>query len=295
MTRSTYDVQRTGKGTREVSEDDGFGPDGLPRALVLTFDNLGEANELERGTWSAGAQLGRHPSVTVALPRLLDELDARELSATFFVEAINCELNPDAVLEIARRGHELGMHGWRHEAWAELSAEEERDALTRGMKAFATLGIDVAGFRPPGGGLTPRSASLLREAGLRWCSPAGGGLGLRDGLVYVPFDWPFVDAYHLMSRFSPLRVSRGEAAEALEPGALAQRLSAELDALACNGGQQTLILHPFLMVDESWCAGARVVLGRIRRLADAGRLWVVPGGRFADWLRGPTQSRVPDQ
>src|ERR1035437_7277917 len=88
MTRSTYDVQRTGEGTREVSEDDGCGHEGLPRALVLTFDNLGEANELERGTWSAGAQLGRHPSVTVALPRLLDELDEREPGGTFFRDAL---------------------------------------------------------------------------------------------------------------------------------------------------------------------------------------------------------------
>lgn len=275
------DAQRARKGTREVS---GFAGSGNRGALVLTFDNLGEASELERGTWPAGAQLGSHPSVTVALPRLLDELDAHELSATFFVEAINCELYPDALREIARRGHELGMHGWRHEAWAELSAGEEAEALARGLQAFATLGIDVAGFRPPGGGLTPRSAALLRGAGLRWCSPAGGGLGLRDGLVYVPFEWQFVDAYHLMGRFSRRRVSRGEAAEALGPGVLAQRLTAGLDALASGGGQQTLVLHPFLMVDESWSAGARQVLGRIRRLADAGRLWVVPGGRFADWL-----------
>ena len=104
-----------------------------------------------------------------------------------------------------------------------------------------------------------------------------------------------VDAYHLMARFGPLRVSRGDAAEALNPGALARRLTAELDALACSGGQQTLILHPFRMIDESWCAGVRQVLGRIRRLVAADRIWVVPGGRVADWLRGPARSRVRDK
>jgi peptidoglycan/xylan/chitin deacetylase (PgdA/CDA1 family) len=272
----------------------GFGPDGLPSALVLTFDNLGEASELERGTWPNNQPVGRHASAKEILPRLLHELDGLGLKATFFVEAINCELYPAELLEIVARGHELGMHGWRHESWAELSAQGEREALARGMRAFASLGIEVAGFRPPGGRLTPRSASLLREAGLRWCSPVGGGLGLRDGLAYVPFDWQFVDAYHLMARFRALRVSRGKAAVALDPAALAQRLMAELDALACSGGQQTLILHPFLMVDESWCAGARQVLGRIRRLAGGNRVWVVPGGRFADWLHGPTRSRVGD-
>jgi peptidoglycan/xylan/chitin deacetylase (PgdA/CDA1 family) len=252
-----------------------------PGALVLTFDNLGEASELERGTWPADAPAGRHPSVTIALPRLLDELDAHELTATFFVEAINCELYPGALLEIARRGHELGMHGWRHEAWAQLSAGGERELLARGIQAFASLGVDVVGFRPPGGRLTPSSPSLLREAGLRWCSPAGGEFGVRDGLVYVPFQWPLVDAYHLMARFSEPRISRGEGAQALAPGALAQRLAEDLDALARAGGARTLILHPFLMVEESWWAGVRRLLTLIGELARGGRLWVVSGGRFA--------------
>jgi peptidoglycan/xylan/chitin deacetylase (PgdA/CDA1 family) len=256
-----------------------------PSALVLTFDNLGEASELERGTWPADAPPGSHPSVTVALPRLLDELDAHELTATFFVEAINCELNPEAVREIAARGHELGMHGWRHETWAELSDGRERETLARGMQAFAALGVEVTGFRPPGGDLTPRSASVLLEAGVRWCSPAGGEPGVRDGLAYVPFQWPFVDAYHLMADFAELRVGRGDGAEPLESAVLTQRLTAALHALAVDGGEQTLILHPFLMLDPSWWEGTRHVFGRLRQLAGAGSLRVLPGGDFADSLR----------
>ena len=62
--------------------------------IALTFDNLGEAADLERGLWPDDAPLGRHPSVTVALPRLLDELADLDLRATFCVEALNCELYP---------------------------------------------------------------------------------------------------------------------------------------------------------------------------------------------------------
>jgi len=50
--------------------------------IVLTFDNFGEAAEIEQGTWPAGAPRGRHPSVTQVLPRLLDLLDAIALRAT---------------------------------------------------------------------------------------------------------------------------------------------------------------------------------------------------------------------
>ena len=73
--------------------------------IALTFDNLGEAADLERGLWPADAPLGHHPSVTVALPRLLDALDDLGLRATFCVEALNCEVYPDAVRGIAARGH----------------------------------------------------------------------------------------------------------------------------------------------------------------------------------------------
>ena len=261
-----------------------FGPAGLPSALVLTIDNLGEARALERGTKPADEPVGNDPSVTVALPWLLDELDAHGLGATFFVEAINCELYPDAVRQIAARGHELGLHGWRHEEWASLSAADEREILTRAVGAFAGLGIGARGFRPPGGELNSRSPALLREAGLRWCSPAGGTAGVRRGLAYVPFAWNFVDAYHLMDSFAPLRVARGDPGPSLEPGVLADQFEDELQELAVTGSLRTLVLHPFLMLGEGWAGGVSRLLAFIAELARERRTWVVTGGAFADWL-----------
>src|ERR1700729_3218005 len=191
----------------------GYGPDGLQRAIVLTFDNLGEASSLERGTWNPHTPLGEDPSVTTALPRLLDALDESRLTATFFVEGGNAELNPRAPREGVDRGHELGAHGWRHEQWGELSPQprHERELLERATRAFAAAGLDVRGFRPPGGELTPRTPALLREHGFAWCSPAGvQAPSVRDGLAWAPFDWELVDAYHLMERFGPLRTCRGD-------------------------------------------------------------------------------------
>jgi hypothetical protein len=249
----------------------------VPGALVLTFDNLGEASELERGTWSAAAPLGVHGSVTKALPRLLDELDRHALTATFFVEAINCEMYPAALNEIAVRGHELGMHGWRHEAWAELPAERERELLIRGARAFAELGIEVRCFRPPGGVLSRRSPALLREAGIGYVSPAGTAFGPRDGLVYVPFEWRFVDAYHLMERFSALRERLGDSPHPDDPGALAARFCDELGVLP---GPRTLILHPFLMLDQRWWSGVQRLLARAGALAAERRISVGPLSRL---------------
>ena len=261
-----------------------FGPDGLPSALALTIDNLGEASALERGTQPKDEPLGDDPSVTVALPWLLDELEAHDLRATFFVEAINCELYPDAVREIASRGHELGLHGWRHEEWTSLAGTQERDVIARSVHAYEALGLRPRGFRPPGGELNARSPALLAEAGIEWCSPAGGEAGVRGELAYVPFDWRLVDAYHLMDSFAALRSSRGDPERPLEPSALTDLLEEELQDLATAGTRQTVILHPFLMLDDGWSDGIHRLLGVIRELVRGRRTWAVPGGVFADWL-----------
>ena len=257
-----------------------FGPQGLPSVLVLTIDNLGEASALERGQQQAPT--GRDPSVTRALPWLLNELDRTDLTATFFLEAINCELYPLAVRRIAARGHEIGHHGWSHEHWTELSPGEEREVLARGLDAFDRLGIRPRGFRPPGGELTPASAALLREYGFDWCSPAGGEARVEDGLAFVPFDWELVDAYHLMESFAALRASREDPVQARAPAQLADWLAHRVAA----GGEQTLVLHPFLMLDDAWAAGVSQVLGAVADLARDGLTSVAPGGVFADWLRG---------
>jgi peptidoglycan/xylan/chitin deacetylase (PgdA/CDA1 family) len=263
---------------------DGLHPERAPSALVLTIDNLGEASALERGEQRVAS--GRDPSVTKALPWLLRELDRHQLTATFFVEAINCELYPYAVRAIAARGHELGHHGWSHENWRDLSPEAEGDALARGVEAFAKLGLRPRGFRPPGGELTSASPALLREHGFDWCSPEGDRVEVADGLVYVPFDWELVDAYHLMDSFAPLRASRGDREATRPPAELADWLAHRLAA----GGRQTLILHPFLMLDDAWAAGVAEVLSEVAQLARDGLTSVVPGGVFADWLRGALSS-----
>src|SRR5215211_4699703 len=77
-----------------------WGPDACRAAASVTFDNLGEAADLERGLWPEDEPLGRHFSVKRTLPRILDTLEELGLRATFFAEGLNTELYPDALLEI---------------------------------------------------------------------------------------------------------------------------------------------------------------------------------------------------
>ncbi len=232
-------------------------------AITLTFDNLGEATALERGTWNGSTPLGADPSVTVALPRLLDELDELGLAATFCVEAINCGLYPAAVSEIAARGHQLAMHGWRHETWSELDPDRERELLVRSREAFAALGLTPVGFRPPGGVPARADPELLPGHGITWWSPAADA-ELRDGeLETVPFDWDLVDAYLLMESFAELRVRRGDQREPLRSPAAGARLR---ERVSSGAGPLVLVLHPFLMLDEMWWAEVRGLLELVAAL-----------------------------
>ncbi len=212
--------------------------------MRLTFDNLGEAAELERGTWSAGTPLGHHGSVTTVLPRLLDELDVHGLQATFFVEGINCELYPEALRGIASRGHELGVHGWRHEPWGQLPAGRERELLTRADGAFRALDLAPAGFRPPGGTATGQTAALLCELGYTYWSRAAP-VGPAPGLDDLTFEWELVDAYWLMERFAEQRRGRGDPSDPPAPSAVGERL-------ARARREDVVVLHPFLMLDDAW-------------------------------------------
>ena len=244
-------------------------------SIVLSFDNLGEASELERGTWPAGRPTGGHPSVTTALPRLLSHLGELGLRATFFVEAINCELNPDAVRSIADHGHELGIHGWRHERWSDVGPGRERELLQRSREAFARLGIEPVAFRPPGGALHPDTPALLRAIGCRWVSPLGTAYRVDDaGLGWVPFQWPLVDAYLRMESFAELRAQHGDPAPPLPAMTAGQRLVGELTGAS---GPRTLILHPFLLADEAWWLQAKRLLRWLQRWRDAGEITVLTG------------------
>ena len=229
---------------------------------TITFDNLGEVTALQRGEFPPDEPLGRHFSVTRALPRIMEALDETGLRATFFVEGLNTELYPESLSAIAAAGHEVAYHGWCHEDWTELDPAEEAELLARGVRALDELGLSPLGFRPPGGGLNAGSLRLLRELGFSHCSPAGDAVAVREGVAILPFAWPLVDAYHYLPRFAALRGS----AEPGTPEEFARMLDGALQA----GGHSTAVFHAFLAEPEERLAVMRRHLLAVRERVDRG-------------------------
>jgi peptidoglycan/xylan/chitin deacetylase (PgdA/CDA1 family) len=245
-------------------------PGGARGALALTFDNLGEAAEMELG---ATPPQGPHPTVARALPAILAALGERGLPATFFVEGLNAELYPEALREIDSRGHEVALHAWRHERWDELSTASQADSLARCRAAFERLGLEARGLRPPGGGLGAGGLDVLREAGLRYCSPAGTGAGARAGIATLPFDWRHVDASCVLPPLGSVRERMTGSAEPLEPDVFLGFIETELERLAAEGGFMALVLHPFML---DWLGSERLgtLLDRAAEASRGGSLWV---------------------
>lgn len=234
--------------------------DGAHSAICLSFDNLG---------------VDEQTSAVRVLPSLLEALAQRDLAATFFVEGVNAELCPDALGKIAAAGHEVAYHAWCHEQWGELSAAERGENLARGIEAFAGLGIELAGLRPPGGRLGEGGVELLREAGLRYASPAGAGAGIEDGLALLAFEWRHVDATSMLPGLDPVREQMTGSPAPLDPAAFLAYLETEIDRVASEGGFAALVLHLPLL---EWWGPDRLaqLLTRLQRAREDGAIWLAP-------------------
>jgi peptidoglycan/xylan/chitin deacetylase (PgdA/CDA1 family) len=265
-----------------------WGPEQRRAAIAITFDNLGEASDLERGRWPAGKPLGRHFSVTRALPQVLALLSESRLSATFFVEGVNARLYPEALRTISAADHEVAYHGWRHELWRDLSPARERDLLERGAKALEHVGLRPIGFRPPGGVLSSSPWHALADTGFVYCSPAGDGVGLRDGLAVLPFRWAQIDAFHYLPHFAPRRTAAGAPPDVMTPGTLHAAVSGALRDAVSSGTFLALLFHPFLLDTEDRLAALSAVLNEVRALVDERAAWCAAMREIAAWvLRQP--------
>jgi peptidoglycan/xylan/chitin deacetylase (PgdA/CDA1 family) len=274
-----------------VSAPDRPWPDGRRAATSITFDNLGEAAELELGLRGAEQPLGAHHSVTTALPIVLDELAAADLAATFFVEGLNAELYPQALRDIAGAGHEIAYHAWRHEEWSRLTAVEEASNLARGLEALRALGIVATGFRPPGGLIGEHTPALLRERRLSYCSPAGSGVGI-DTVVMLPFAWPAVDAYHVLPPFAALRRQISGSEQAGGPDAVRDALLAAVEQAIATGTHAALVMHTWMIELER--DAVRDVLARVAAGVARGELWAARCDAVAYWIAAhETEFRDP--
>jgi len=111
----------------------------------------------------------------VAVPRILELLASRGLSATFFVPAITARQFSATIREIAAAGHEVAAHGDLHERVVKLTRVEELDVQRRSVETLsAIVGREPRGYRAPGWEISPHTIEILEELGFRYDSSQMG-------------------------------------------------------------------------------------------------------------------------
>lgn len=241
----------------------------------FTFDNMGEAADVGAGNQSQSPT--PHPSLEVGYPRLYALLERYDIRATFFVEGWNGEHHPAAVAEIPRRGHELGMHGWTHEVWHQLDAEQEWELAAKATAALErAAGVRPRGFRAPGGQRSAATEGILRRLGYTYDASLGDGMTaaiLPSGLAQVPFVWPAVDGFYYL-RPQPMA-----------PDDVRDTWLRTLDRVASAGGLFLLICHAFITgTDLGRLAALETILKAVAR---DDRVRIATAGEVAATLTAP--------
>ena len=107
--------------------------------------------------------------------RILNELERRQLKATFFCLGWIAEKHPDVIRRIHEQGHHIGCHSYQHE----LSFRFDRDSFKEDTKKAKKLIEEVIGesinaFRAPGFSITENNIwalEVLVELGFKYdCS-----------------------------------------------------------------------------------------------------------------------------
>jgi peptidoglycan/xylan/chitin deacetylase (PgdA/CDA1 family) len=143
----------------------------LPRLTVaLTFDHDSLSDSIRRGdppVKLSHAEFGHR----VGVPRILELLANEAIPSTWFVPGNTLGLFPGDTEAILAGGHELGGHGWFHEDFAELSAQDQASVLRRSFEALEqAAGAPPRGWRAPYWSLAPATLELALEAGFRYDS-----------------------------------------------------------------------------------------------------------------------------
>lgn len=243
-----------------------------PVDVLVTFDFDAESLSKQRSQGRyKGPAFESHGTFgpKVGIWRILDALETRSISATFFVPGWVAETWPSVIRDVKSRGHEIGLHGYLHEyATAMVDVAEERMVLDHAIAALETVtGEKPRGYRPPGFLYSSHTLGLLRERGFVYGSSMqdDDGAYIHDDpaahpLVEIPCLWHLCDdlfGWHADVRQTPSEVEEHWGSELREIGRYA-------------GRTYVLTLHPQLIGHP----GRLAMLERI--LDEAAAL----GGRF---------------
>lgn len=103
---------------------------------------------------------------TEDLEQILDILDKNKVKASFFVTGDWVARYPEAVKELARRGHDIGNHGDNHKHMTQIDKNEQIEEIKKAHNRVKSLiGKEMLLFRAPYGDYNEQVVRTARECG----------------------------------------------------------------------------------------------------------------------------------
>jgi len=267
----------------------GVWPESKKMAVVLSFDldaeslwTARDAKNLERPVTLSQGEYGPRAGV----PRILKLLKKYDLKATFFVTGWAMEKHPEAVESIVADGHEVGHHGYHHEWLDNVTLEEEKSIMAKGLSLIKDFTPErPAGYRSPSWEFTPHTVRLLKENGFKYTSNMMNAdlpyLHSLDGkeipLVELPVSWIMDDAPYFL--YSTRLVGR----TITDPNHVYSIWEQEYSGFYDEGLCFVLTMHPQITGRPSRTAMLERLIRRMR--SDPG-VWFATGKDVAEfWLK----------
>lgn len=224
----------------------GIWPGDTKCAVMLTFDLDGVSAILNRDpdVVNHASVMSRHEfGLRIGASRILDLLDKYDIPATFFIPGYTAERNEEFVKDIARRGHDIGAHGYLHEPPSSLEPEEEKAILDKATTILQGItGQRPLGFRSPSLEASKNTLEFLVEKGFVYDSSLMGHdapyyVDTPNGrILEIPNDWAQGDAHYYA-------YNRGSGSMAT-PQDIYKAWEMEFDGAYQYGSALILNLHP---------------------------------------------------
>jgi polysaccharide deacetylase family protein (PEP-CTERM system associated) len=121
---------------------------------------------------------------------LLDILNDYNVKATFFILGRVAEKHPEAIKEIAGKGHDIGTHGYSHQLIYDMTPAEFENDLVRSKDILEkNSGLPVTKYRAPSYSITSRSLwalEILVKNGITTDSSIMPSVNKRFGIPDMP-------------------------------------------------------------------------------------------------------------
>ena len=265
-------------------------PEGKRSAALISIDVDADTPLLWRHRAAPGSPWlseweQRQYGLRGGIPKLLQVLARHEVRASFFVPGDVAARRPDLLPRLLREGHEVGLHGYLHEAAADISDAEFAEALGRSLELFQRqTGRRPAGFRAPGWELTRGMLAEIGAAGLYDSSFSGYDHPYTiEGVTELPISWNREDT----ARFKLTGVSDRVPASPLH---VLEEWLFDWEASAEAGALFTLTLHDWVSTRPAPLKVLDRLLARLRQDETA---WIATGEAIAAHERSlPEEART---